>query len=108
MNCPEITGLTFSASGVNAIKNIRRIQGLGKALNVLIGSSVLVDILVGRTGVEGPMAAAYNISKADWVAWPQAMVSVAPMIREQVQIYAFDEYHKQYSTLEKNVNSGGR
>ena len=108
MNCPDINGLTFSPSGIKAIEEIRRKQGLGKALMVLIGSSVLVNIFVGRTGVEGPMAAAYNISKADWVAWPQAMVSVAPMIREQVQIYAFDEYHKQYSTLEKNVNSGGR
>lgn len=100
MNCPEITNLTFSPSGVKAINEIRRKQALGKALIRLIGSSVLIDIFVGRTGVEGPLAAAYNIAKADWEAWPQAMVSVNPMIREQVQMIAFDESQKEYSGKE--------
>jgi len=92
--------LKFSPSGIKAINEIRRKQALGKALITLIGSSVLVDIFVGRTGVEGPLAAAYNIAKADWEAWPQAMVSVGPMIREQVQMIAFDEYHKQHTGKE--------
>lgn len=28
------------------------------------------------------------------------MVSVAPIIREQIQMYAFDEYNKEYSGKE--------
>ena len=101
MSCPEITDLRFSASGIKAIEDIRRKQSLGKALIVLIGSSVLVNIFVGRTGVEGPLAAAYNIKQADWSAWPQAMVSVGPMLSEQIRMIAFDEYNKQHSGKER-------
>ena len=100
MNCPEITDLTFSASGVNAINEIRRKQALGKALIILIGSSVLIDIFVGRTGVEGPLAASYNIAKADWEAWPQAMVSVHPIVSKEIRRIAFDEAQKGYSGKE--------
>ena len=100
MNCPEITDLTFSASGIKAIEEIRRKQRLGKGLIVLIGSSVLVNIFVGMHGIEKPLSAAWNIKQADWEAWPQAMVSVGPMLREQIQMIAFDEYHKQHTGKE--------
>lgn len=100
MNCPEITDLTFSPSGVKAIEEIRRKQGLGKALMVLIGSSVLVNIFAGRTGAEGPLAATYNITQADWSAWPQAMVSVGAVLSEQIRMIAFDEYNKGHSGKE--------
>ncbi len=100
MSCPDISGLTFSESGIKAIENIRRIQGLGKGPTVLIGSSVFVSIFVGRTGVEGPLGAAWNISQLEWGAWSQAMMSVSPVVSKQIQMIAFDEYNKEFSGKE--------
>ena len=100
MNCPEITDLTFSPSGEKAIENIRRIQGLGKGLTVLMGGSVLVKIFVGINGVGHPVGIVWKIGKSDWVLLSQAMVSVGPIVRKQVQMYAFDEYHKQLTGKE--------
>lgn len=52
MSCPEIKGLTFSASGIKAIEEIRRVQDLGKALAVLMASSVLMTIFLSKEGLE--------------------------------------------------------
>lgn len=91
MSCPEITGLTFSSSGIKAIEEIRRIQGFGKGLTILMGSSVLVSIFVGMHGVEKPGFVAWNIRQTEWGAWSQAMVSINPIVRAQIKKTASDE-----------------
>lgn len=100
MNCPEITDLTFSASGIKALEEIRRIQGLGKGLTVLLGGSVMVKIFVGINGVGNPVGIVYKIGTTDWVLLAQAMASVSPIVSKQIQKIAFDEYQKEYSGKE--------
>lgn len=101
MSCPEITGLTFSSSGVKAIEEIRRVQDLGKMLTVLMGGSVLISIFVGRTGVEHPLGSAWNISQTEWSTWSQAMVSVPAITRKRIRDIAAMESLRSLSGPER-------
>lgn len=101
MSCPEIKGLTFSASGIKAIEEIRRVQDLGKALTVLMASSVLMAIFLGKEGLEGPLGSAWNISQTDWNTWSHAMASVPLITRKRVRDIAAQEYFKLFSGQER-------
>ncbi|MEK6750390.1 MAG: hypothetical protein AABY83_14520 [Pseudomonadota bacterium] len=97
MQCPEIKGLSFDQSSVDAINQIKAIQQLGTMLTALIGTSVMVEIFAGNGGIKKPSSAAWGISQYDWFQWSQAMVSVPSFVRHRVRMIAFEEYNKHHS-----------
>ncbi|MEK6748885.1 MAG: hypothetical protein AABY83_06725 [Pseudomonadota bacterium] len=100
MQCSDIKGLTFDHSSVAAIDQIREIQNFGSMLTVLMGTSVMTDIFVGRHGLKKPLAVAWGISQNEWFQWSQAMRSVPSLVRWQVRDIAFDQYTKHLSGVE--------
>lgn len=101
MSCPEIKGLTFSPSGLAAIEEIRRIQDLGKALAILMASGVLMNIFLGKEGLEGPIGSAWNISQNDWQTWSHATASIPVITRRRIRDIAGQAYFKSLSTEER-------
>ncbi|MDH4275513.1 MAG: hypothetical protein OEW08_10775 [Gammaproteobacteria bacterium] len=97
MQCPEIKGLSFDRSSLDAINQIREVQQLGDMLTVFLGTSVLAKIFIGREGFSKPLGVGWSISHYDWLLWSQSMRSVPNLVSRQVKDIAFDQYTKHLS-----------
>jgi len=97
MNCPEITGLRFSPSGQEAIKEIRQKTNSAKALSAALGGSVLATIFLGN----GALYSSWNISQFNWGVWSQAMGAIPNILKSTIQKIAYEEGLKPISAQEK-------
>ncbi len=92
--CPEITGLTFSASGQRAVEAIRAKQRLANVLAGILAVTPLVEIFGDKGGFHSPFGIGWNIGKHDWEEWAQVLMSVNLVVRRQVADIAYLEYEK--------------
>lgn len=97
MACPDILGLEFSGSGKEALKEIKRIQGVGNMLASVLGGSALLEIFAGNK----ILGSVHNISKKDWSIWAEAMRSVPNIVRKEIRLIAFDESQRASTIQER-------
>lgn len=90
--CPEITGLTFSASGQRAIEAIRAKQELANVLAGIMAVAPLVEIFGGKGGLHTPFGVGWNIAKNDWAEWAQTLAAIPVVTRNRIRQIAADEY----------------
>ena len=89
MHCPEINGLTFDQSSLDALEQIRQLKELGNLLATVLAGSVWVKMFVGRTGLANPFGIGWQIGRNQWGVWAEAMKASGPIVRVSIERIAF-------------------
>lgn len=89
MHCPDIDGLTFDQSSLDALEEIRQVKKLGNILATVLAGSVWVKIFIGRTGLANPFGIGWSISRYEWEVWAEAMKASNPIVSGRIQQIAF-------------------
>ena len=87
MDCQNISNLTLSPSGQEAVKEIRLKASASKMLHTTLGTSVLATLFLGN----GAIVSAWNISQFNWSIWAQAMRSIPHMLKYSIKVIAYRE-----------------
>jgi len=80
VQCPKIKNIKFGSKSQSAIKEIRRVKKMSKALLKAMSGGVFVNIFVGN----GAMKSSYNIQANDWKTWSQAMNAVPSIYHKRI------------------------
>lgn len=100
MHCPEISGLTFDQSSLDALEEIRQKKELGNLLATVLAGSVWVKIFIGRTGLSNPLGIGWSISRYEWEIWAESMRAsglivskvISNIARRQAEIHSGKEF----------------
>ena len=90
--CPELASLEFSASGRQAIKEIRAKQELASVLAGIMAIAPLVQIFGGKGGLHSPLGVGWNIATHDWAEWAETLAAVPVITRNRIRLIAEREY----------------
>ena len=91
MHCPDIEGLTFDQSSLDALEEIRQKKELGKVLATVLAGSVWVKIFIGRTGLANPFGIGWSISQYQWEVWAESMKASHPIVSASIKRIAHRE-----------------
>lgn len=89
MHCPEISGLTFDQSSLDALEEIRQKKELGKVLATVLAGSVWVKIFIGRTGLANPFGIGWSIGRYEWEIWAESMIASGPIVSKSIRDIAY-------------------
>jgi len=84
MHCPEINGLTFDQSSLDALEEIRQKKELGNLLTTVLAGSVWVKIFIGRTGLANPFGIGWTIGKTQWGVWSESMMASGLIVSKSI------------------------
>ncbi len=89
MHCPEINGLTFDQSSIEALEKIGQVKELGNLLTTALAGSVWVKIFIGRTGLANPFGIGWQVNHYQWGVWAEAMKASGPIVSKVISDIAF-------------------
>jgi len=81
MECQTINGLVFSYASKQAIKEIRRVEGLSSALLTITGVGTFANIFLANKVIE----ASYSLSTTDFKMMTKGMTAIPLMKRSIIE-----------------------